>query len=409
MKHENGYYHLLGYTVIYFFLNGFLLPEGLLFTTLLTPVMLYFLYKNRTVSPSPFWLLLLLIPVPFHVLHGVNSFAYMVSSVLILTAVIFLFTVSTLYRKYASGIPDLFKSILIINTLLTGVALVTLPVAPVRDWLWYTVPVSAGVEALPRLKLLTYEASYYALIMVPVFLFFLYRVMFGKQKHALIAALACILPLVLSLSFGVIGAMVIAWLITLVFYWKYLPKQFRQISLYSVILLVGVVLVMLVTWRENPVFIRVENIFTGKDTSAMGRLVYSFMFAKELAFGNNWMFGTGPGQIKILAHDLIVNHYHYHGAIAETVRIPNSMAEMLATYGIYGVTVKVLLELYFFVKKRICSNLFSVTLFLFLFIYQFTGSFLVNVAELGAWALIFGARFREFDISYGQPGKEQVP
>ena len=162
-------------------------------------------------------------------------------------------------------------------------------------------------------------------------------------------------------------------------------------------------------WRENPVFLRVENIFTGRDTSAMGRLVYSFMFAREIASGNSWLFGAGPGQIKILAHDLIVNHYHYHGVVAETVRIPNSMAEMLATYGIWGLALKLFAEVCFFVKKRIYANVFAFTLFLFLFVYQFTGSFLVNVAELGAWALIFGARFPEFDVVSVKRGKERQP
>jgi hypothetical protein len=68
--------------------------------------------------------------------------------------------------------------------------------------------------------------------------------------------------------------------------------------------------------------------------------------------------------------------------------------------------VKLFLEFYLFVKSRIFSNIFSFTLFTFLFVYQFTGSFLVNVAELGAWALVFSARFREFDVSQLQTWRE---
>ena len=213
MRRENSYYHLLAYTLVYFFFNGFLLPEGLLYTTLLTPVMLYFLYKNKNISPSPAWILLLLIPVPFQLFIGVDMQSYFVSSMLVLSAAIFLYSVAVVLRKYGPGIPDLFKSVLVVNTLFTGIALLIFPFTPIRDWLWYSVPVSAGVETIPRLKLFTYEASYYALIMAPVFLFYLFRVMFGKEKHSLIVAMACIVPLVLSLSFGVIGALFIALLI----------------------------------------------------------------------------------------------------------------------------------------------------------------------------------------------------
>jgi len=36
---------------------------------------------------------------------------------------------------------------------------------------------------------------------------------------------------------------------------------------------------------------------------------------------------------------------------------------------------------------------------LFIFIYQFTGSFITNVAELGIWAVVFGTRFIEFETA----------
>jgi hypothetical protein len=225
----------------------------------------------------------------------------------------------------------------------------------------------------------------------------------------MIIIFACIIPLLLSLSFGVIGAVVIALFVTVICYWKKLPVLFRRICLYTGILSLAGMVVIMLTWSANPVFLRIENIMLGKDTSGMGRLVYSFMFAKELAFQHSWFFGVGPGQIKILAHDLIVNHFKYHGVMAETVRIPNAMAELLATYGMYGLILKIFLEVYFFIKQRIYANIFAFTLFIFLFVYQFTGSFIVNVAELGAWALIFSIRFKEFELSSGQWGKEQVP
>ena len=108
--------------------------------------------------------------------------------------------------------------------------------------------------------------------------------------------------------------------------------------------------------------------------------------------------GVGPGQVKILAHDMIINYYKYSGDYAEIVRIPNSMGEMLAVYGIYGFILKLVFEIYFFVRLKIYNNLYTLVLFLFIFIYQFTGSFVINVAELGIWAVVFNAKLSRFNL-----------
>jgi hypothetical protein len=72
------------------------------------------------------------------------------------------------------------------------------------------------------------------------------------------------------------------------------------------------------------------------------------------------------------------------------------MGEMLATYGIYGFILKIFFEVFFFIRLKIYSNLYSLGLFIFIFIYQFTGSFLVNAAEIGIWAIVFAGRFPVF-------------
>jgi len=96
---------------------------------------------------------------------------------------------------------------------------------------------------------------------------------------------------------------------------------------------------------------------------------------------------------------MIINHYQYHGSLSTIVRIPNSLAEMLATYGIYGFVFKLFLEVYFFVKTKVYANMYALIIFLFIFIYQFTGSFISNIAEMGIWALVFGLRCTEFELT----------
>jgi O-antigen ligase len=214
----------------------------------------------------------------------------------------------------------------------------------------------------------------------------------------LLVLAAVLFPVLLSLSFGVIGAMVMALLIGTVAFAGKLPKIYWSFLFYTTIFMAGIVLIVWLSWPGNPVFMRIENILTGTDTSARGRLFNSFWFAWDLIKTHNLFMGVGPGQVKILAHDLIVNYYQYSGEYAEIVRIPNSMGETLAIYGIYGFVLKLFLELYFFIRFKLYNNYFNLVLFLFIFIYQFTGSFLINVAELGVWVIAFNARFPEFEI-----------
>jgi len=214
----------------------------------------------------------------------------------------------------------------------------------------------------------------------------------------MILSIAVAISFLLSLSFGVIGALTLAILISAFFYIKKLPLFSKRLLFLGTIIFSASMIIIGFSWPENPVFIRIENILSGVDTSAKGRLVNSFMFAWDLAMNYNVIFGVGPGQIKILAHDFIINFYQYSGTFAEVVRIPNSMGEMLATYGLFGFLFKLGIEIYFFARLRIYANLYSLCLFIFIFIYQFTGSFLINIAEMGIWAIVFQSRFQQFDF-----------
>jgi hypothetical protein len=399
MTRHTPYHQLIIFVVIYFFFNSLLLPEGLLYTTLLTPLMVYFLFKEHQLKRLMVWSLALMIPIPFQWIHGVEIKSYAISSLMIVTVLIFLVTALLISRKYRFTFDKIFRKILVINTVFVLLALVILPFGEVRGLLWYEVPITKGMAIIPRLKLFTYEASYYALIMMPVFLYFMMRVFYGLEKHAMLIILASVVPLLLSASFGVIGALIIALLVGIIFYWNRIPVSLKRFTFLSTIFMLTLLILMWMVWPENPIYFRIQNIFQGKDTSAMGRLVYSFMFAYDIIVQHNFFFGIGPGQIKIIAHDMIVNHYQYHGDLETIVRIPNSMAEMMAIYGMYGFIFKLFLEIYFFIRMRIYNNLYVVILFIFIFIYQFTGSFISNIAEIGIWAFIFGLQFTEFNTN----------
>ncbi len=399
MSLKKTYYFFFPFVFLYFFLNNFLLPQGLLYTSLLSPVFLYWLFKRKKLGSMVSWGLLLLIPVPFHLLSGVNLQSYLISSGMMITIWVFLFTAVEAVKKINENLQEMFSRVLLINSVLILAALAILPFGSLGKLMWDYTPISPGVQEFPRLMLLAYEPSHYALLLSPVFIYFILKLMTAQSGHPLLTALGVGIPLLLSLSFGVLGALFMALLIASIVYMKKLPASSRSFLFNLLILFVILLLVIAFVWPENPVFERIENIFAGEDTSAKGRLSDSFMFAVDLITQHNLIFGVGPGQVKILAHDFIVEYYQYYGEFAETVRIPNSMGEMMAVYGLYGFLLKLFFEIYFFVKLKVYNNLYSLSLFIFIFVYQFTGSFLSNAAEMGIWALAFASRLPDFEYS----------
>jgi hypothetical protein len=149
---------------------------------------------------------------------------------------------------------------------------------------------------------------------------------------------------------------------------------------------------------DNVIFTRISNVFAGKDTSFKGRTFDSFYLGAEIAREKSLLFGVGPGQVKVLGLDNFINFYHYTNFTMEEVGIPNAVGDTLATFGIVGLLLRFCLEIYFFFSTKVMHNYYRLSLFLFVFIYQFTGSFLVNIAEYVIWLMAFHQGiFEEFD------------
>ncbi len=386
--------------LIYFF-NAFLLPHGLLYTATLTPFFIYWIWKWKALG---YWIvsfLIILLFDAFHWSNGAQLKELLVSSGLFLSTITFAITFWK-WLEHQNNPSALFNGILKWNTLFVILAILVVPFTIGRQVLWYEVPISPGIASFPRLKLFTYEAAYYAFLFAPIFLYFFWRILLGLEKRWMLIGIAIILPIILSLSFGVIGALGLTVFLSILIYWTPLSevKSFRKTILYGSAFAAILVASLLVLYPDNPIFSRLNNIFSGNDTSAKGRLFESFMFAFDLANSKSIWFGVGLGQIKVFGHDLIVNFYQYEGEFAEIVRIPNSMGEMLATYGLIGLGAKIALEIYLFFRLRLFGNAFNLSLFLFVFIYQFTGSYLVSTAEIMVWGAALFVRFPELDIHF---------
>jgi len=402
---------VLPWALLFVFFNNALLPHGLLYSTFVSPFFVYWLYRDKRSSPFVLLIVLLALPIPFHLAQGVVARYYGTSLLLLMSVGALFFTVLETARRLGSRLDFILQRLLALNTLLVIVALLVLPSREMRVWFWNLLPFSPGIAPFPRLDLLAYEPSHYGLLMAPTFIYFILRLCTGNVRAKLLITLAVLIPLLLTLSFGIIASIVIAVGLTTVRHWRVMPKFFHRLIFYGGAGVVLATLALGAVWPRNPAFERVRRITDGYDTSAKGRTSDAFMFADRLLKESNPIFGIGPGQIKVRAHRMIIEHYQYRGKWTELVRIPNSTAEVMASFGYYGLLLKLFIPLFFFLRWKLHTNVFNKSLFIFIFLYQFTGSFMTNAAEAICWALALGARLPEFDVatlSTAAKG-EQVP
>lgn len=248
--------------------------------------------------------------------------------------------------------------------------------------------------------MLTYEPSYYSLLFVPIALYYYLKLLVLKLPNPIIAVLLLTIPLLLSLSFGIILGIILSLIITLL--WGsnifYPGKNMPAYLLASSIFLIPVIFIILQIFSDSIFVVRITNALSGKDISFKGRTFDSFYLGWQIAAEKSIWFGCGFGQAKEIGTDIFNTFYNTSIYTADTVGIPNSLGDTLATSGIIGVFLRLSLEVYFFFKTKVYSNYYRLSLFIFIFIYQFTGSFITNIAEYTLWIMAFHKDiFEEFD------------
>ena len=131
----------------------------------------------------------------------------------------------------------------------------------------------------------------------------------------------------------------------------------------------------------------------GTDTSGRGRTYEAFYLAHIILQEHDALFfGIGLGQLKVLAVDSFINFYKYT-SVPDLMRIPNSSAETLVVFGYVGLSLRLLIQLYFFLRTKVYQDLFRLSLFLFLFTYQFTGSYIFSFMEYVLFVMCFVPKF----------------
>ena len=246
----------------------------------------------------------------------------------------------------------------------------------------------------------TYEPSYYALLFVPLFLYFFLQYVFRQnQIRSSILLPLLFLPFILSFSIGVIICLLTAGFCCLIIRFPHLYRNRRIVNGFINTLFISIALLMFagIFFPDNPLFIRIENILTGNDSSAEGRTGDAFIIARQLLDQGNPYWGIGAGQLELAGADLIRGYYlYYHNT---PVAIPNAAAETLALFGWLGFGLRMGIECLLFLLTKPWKNYYRLILFFFVFLYQFTGSYITNVAEYVLWILAFTNAFPAFDIS----------
>ncbi|MGZ3880819.1 MAG: hypothetical protein ACXVBF_05750, partial [Flavisolibacter sp.] len=192
------------FALIYFFLNSLGLPFGLTYTALLAPFFYWWVLTTRGKEIIlPF--LIVMFPIVFiQVLFvGVNDRVYLASFLNLTTTYIFCQAFYNFLKKCQDK-ELVFDRVLVVNSILCLVAIVVYFTA-FKDVLWASQSLTKGIQDFERLKLFTYEPSYYAMLFVPLFFYFLLQLTFyqnGRKGWQILGMI--MLPLVLSFSLGVI-------------------------------------------------------------------------------------------------------------------------------------------------------------------------------------------------------------
>jgi hypothetical protein len=389
------------FAIIYFFLNSLGLPIGLTYTALLCPFFYWWVLVSRKQEILlPFFLCLL----PFITLQvltgrGLDIKSYLLSLFNLTAVYIFCQTFYT-FLKNCKDIERIFRKLLILNFILCLIA-IPLYFTSYYDILWIEQFLTHGIDAFRRLKLFTYEASYYATLFVPLLFFYFLKLVTGRNRSNIwILLIMLLLPLALSFSLGVLSAILMAVLIAFLIHGSTIVRKRRGLKLIAWVLLASVtgLAVMAIFFPGNALFLRLTNILGGNDQSGRGRTTDSFVLANKILDRGNYWWGIGPGQIKIVGAEIIRGYYGYP-PLYMVITIPNAVAETWAVFGFIGLLLRFTIEISLFFYTRVWSNYYRLLLFIFIFIYQFSGSFITNLAEYVIWILAFTNVFPVFDIT----------
>lgn len=373
----------------YFSINTLFMPHGLSLVLLFGMAALPFvLFAEKALRAVALYLITFFI---ISKLTGeINSIYYAKSSFLFLSFLGLFFLLSNFLRRQSS-LGSLMELLTIFSLLFLGLYLV-LWFSPAKDLIWWRFAISTSLGEFTRLRGFTYEPSYYALTLVPLVIYQFSRFLtepISKSNLFFLGGLA--VALVFSFSLGVLLGLTICFVISLLYFIhseKILQTARAKILTILILAISGLVLMGLF-FPGSPLLVRLSDLFSGKDTSGNSRLYESFLLSFKILDVKRLFFGLGVGQFKVEGFYPVKNFYHYNFLDSWGPIMPNSATDWMVHLGVFGLGTKLFFEIYLFFKTRVFDDVFRFCCFVFIFIYQFTGGFLVCLPELVLWSLAF--------------------
>jgi hypothetical protein len=398
----------LPFSFIYFFVNSVALPLGLTYTTMLGPFFYaWILLKRKRDILLPFVTVLL----PFVIIHifitGVNLSAYIVSILNIVLVYLFAQAFYTFLKVH----PDpekIFRKIFIFNFILC-IAGIVFYFTPYAGIFWIQQTISEEVTGVYRFKMFTYEASHYAMMFAPLFLFYLLQYLFKQNRvDSRLLLLMIFVPILISFSLGVTAALLAALFITFLLYFPILIRKKRIVNFTINLVVTGAIgfFILYILFPDNAFFSRLFHLAAGEDTSGQGRTVDAFILANKIIKEKSVCWGIGPGELQTVAGDIIRGYYLYSPGVP--VAIPNAVAETWVVFGWVGLILRLSIQVLLFFYTKVWTSYYRLLLFIFIFIYQFTGSYITNPAEYVIWVLAFTNVFPQFDVRQSLPSQLAV-
>lgn len=409
MSDSPSFNKYIPFALIYFFFNGVLFNNQVLLTTLLTPLLFYLCLNEKNFRALVLITFTIFLYAVYHFATGTNKLFFLKSATGLISVAVFSISAHYFIVKSRS-ITYVFKVIILVNTFLIPIAILSLFSPTFKSKFWYTNPITTGIESFSRLKMLTYEPSYYALLWVPIAVYFTIKFFISPSKNIILPLILIALPLALSLSFGVLSCLFISVALTVFVYRRKIFKSFHARELLyictSIFLLSMIFLTLL--YPNNILFLRISNVLAGKDISFSGRTTDSFDLAWKILSEKSEWFGAGLGQTKLYGLRHFKEFYNDNSFTIDQIGIPNAVGDTLATFGISGIIIRFAIQIYFFITTSPYKNAFRLCMFTFIFIYQFTGSFIMNIAEYVIWIFAFTpGPFKEFDLQLPNLNKNE--
>lgn len=368
------------FSILIFFFDSFILPGNLSLSVLLTPIWLFLIFQYKKQPILAGMLGILLAYTGIHLYYGMDMSNYFLNELLILSPLLLFVASFYLLSNNSVNLDFIFRDILILNFLLIIVSICSLLFPFIKDTFWYTATYSSNIHSFPRLKLFTDSPSLYCAWLAPVVIYFYTRILFFKTQRPLFSLFVISIPMILTLSLsGIFGVAITGIIVFRIYFNKIVYSNKRkQLFIFIIAALPLLVGLCYYLFPANPLFVRIHDVIKGYDASGKAKTVGAFTAAYELIQNKNFWFGIGPGQLNM-------------------ADLPNAAAQTIAAFGYFGLILRLGIELVLFIKTKVYTNPYRVWLFLFVFLYQFTGSGLTNTVEYIIWALAFAPILSDLD------------